>query len=276
MGAEYYPFESSPSERQRLIAQDRLVAPFTGRLFERAGLASGMRVLDIGSGLGDVAFLAAKLVGPKGSVLGVDRDPAQVAVAEQRAEAAGLKNVRFIAKDFQEAELGVLADAIVGRLVLMYAADPLDALCRVVHNLRAGGVIALQESIIDYDGPVFIEPLDCLAAKVAEWFRAGFKHAGVHPRMGMRLYGLMRDAGLEPSSEIEMSAPIQTGPDGGLFGILTSVVRSQIPAIVASGAATEAEIGIDTLERRMVADAPPCGVVGYFNFGHVGVWARKP
>jgi hypothetical protein len=54
------------------------------------------------------------------------------------------------------------------------------------------------------------------------------------------------------------------------------VVRSQVPAIVASGAATEAEIEIDTLEQRMVADAPPEGVVGYFNLGHVGVWAKKP
>jgi SAM-dependent methyltransferase len=235
-----------------------------------------MRVLDIGSGSGDVAFLVAKLVGPEGSVLGVDRDPAQVAFAEQRAEAAGLKNVRFMVEDFLEAKLDVPADAIVGRLVLMYAADPLDALRRVARNLRAGGVIAFQESIIDYDGPVFIEPRDCLAAKAVEWFRAGFKHAGVQPRMGMQLYGLMRHAGLQPSPDIEISVPIQIGPDGALFEILTSVVRSQIPAIVASGAATEAEIDIDTLEQRMIADAPPCGVVGYFNFGHVGVWAKKP
>jgi SAM-dependent methyltransferase len=276
MAADYYPFESSQSERQRLIAQDRLVAPFTRLLFERAGLVSGMRVLDIGSGLGDVAFLAAKLVGRTGSVLGVDRDPTQVAFAKQRAEAAGLKNVRFMVKDFREARLSVPVDAIVGRLVLMYAADPLDALRCVVRNLRAGGVIALQESIIEYEGPVFIEPRDCLAAKAAEWFRAGFKHARVHPRMGMQLYGLMRHAGLEPSPDIEMAVPIQTGPDGALFGILTSVVRSQIPAIVASGVATEAEIDIDTLEQRMIADAPPSGVVGYFNFGHVGVWAKKP
>ncbi|MGH8694537.1 MAG: hypothetical protein ACREVM_09965, partial [Burkholderiales bacterium] len=133
----------------------------------------------------------------------------------------------------------------------------------------------LQESVIDYDGPVLIEPLGCLAARAVEWFRAGFKHAGVQPRMGMRLFGLMRAAGLDPSLEIEMFVPIQQGPDGELFRLLTSVVRSQLPAIVASGAATEAEIDIETLEERLIADAPPQGVVGYFNSGHVGVWARK-
>jgi hypothetical protein len=86
----------------------------------------------------------------------------------------------------------------------------------------------------------------------------------------------MRAAGLDPSTDIEMLVPIQQGPDGALFSILTSVVRSQIPAIVASGVATEAEIDIETLEQRLIADAPPGGVVGYFNLGHVGVWARKP
>lgn len=275
MTAESYPFRSSDEERQRLVAQAELVAPSTRRLFERAGIGPGMRVLDIGSGPGDVALLAARLVAPRGSVIGVDRDPAQVAFANERAKADGLTNLRFIVGDFREIEIKPV-DAIVGRLVLMYAANPLDALRRAVRNLRAGGVIALQESIVDYEGPVLIEPLDCLAAKVARWFRAGFEHAGVHSRMGMRLFGLMRAAGLDPSTEIEMSVPIQEGPDGALFRVLTSVVRSQMAAIVASGVATEAEIDIETLEQRLVADAPPGGVVGYFNLGHVGVWATKP
>jgi ubiquinone/menaquinone biosynthesis C-methylase UbiE len=272
---EYYPFLSSEDERQRLITQDGLVASLTRRLFEKAGITSGMRVLDIGSGSGDVAFLAARFVGPGGSVIGTDRDRAQVAFAQQRAEADHLTNVRFVTGDFREIEIKPAVDAIVGRLVLMYVEDPLDALRRALRSLRVGGVIALQESIIDYDGPVLIEPRDCLAARAVEWFRAGFKHAGVHPRMGLRLFGLMRAAGLDPSAEIDMLVPIQQGPDGELFRVLTSVIRSQIPAIVASGAASEAEIDIETLEQRMIADAPVSGVVGYFNLGQVGVWAKK-
>jgi ubiquinone/menaquinone biosynthesis C-methylase UbiE len=276
MTTEHYPLQSSEDERRRLIAQAGLVAPLTERLFGKAGITPGMRVLDIGSGSGDVALLAARYVGSGGTVIGVDRDPAQVAFAAQRAKADGLANVRFMTGDFREIELGPPVDAIIGRLVLMYAADPLDALRRALRNLRAGGLIALQESVIDYDGPVLIEPLNCLAAKAAEWFRAGFKHAGVQPRMGMRLFGLMRAAGLEPSVDIDMLVPIQQGPEGALFGILTSVVRSQLPAILASGVATEAEIDIETLEQRLIADAPANGVVGYFNSGHVGVWAKKP
>ena len=276
MTLESYPNQSSEEERQRLVVQARLIGPLTERLFRRAGISAGMSVLDIGSGPGDVAILAAQWVGPGGSVVGVDRDPAQVAFAERRAAAQGLTHVRFMVDDFREIELSRAVDAIVGRLVLMYSADPVDALRRVVRNLKSGGVIALQESIIDYGGPVFIEPLDSLAARVAEWFRAGFKHAGVHSRVGLRLYAMMRAAGLLPSAELEMLVPIQQGPDGALFSILTSAVRSQIPAIVASGAATEAEIDIETLEQRLIADAPAGGVVGYFSYGTVGVWATKP
>src|SRR5438552_13177063 len=104
MTNEYYPFQSSQDERQRLIAQGGLMAPLTRRLFERAGIAAGMRVLDIGSGSGDVAFLAAQLVGSKGSVVGVDRDPAQIAFAAQRARAEGLTNVHFMVGDFRDIE----------------------------------------------------------------------------------------------------------------------------------------------------------------------------
>jgi SAM-dependent methyltransferase len=275
VSASCYPFQSSDAERQRLIDQNKLVAPLTERLFRRAGLKAGMRVLDIGSGAGDVAFLAARLVGPTGSVLGIDRDPAQIRFAEQRARAEDIRNVDFTVGDFRNFALKEPVAAIVGRLALMYAADPLAALRSVARNVKPGGVIALQESIYDYDAPVPIEPRDCLAGRAVEWCHAAFKHAGVQPRMGLRLFSLMRAAGLEPSSDIELLMPLQQGPDGALFGIIAALVRSQIPAIVASGAATEAEIGIDTLEQRMIADAPAGGVVGYFNSGHVAVWARK-
>ncbi|HWP26809.1 MAG TPA: class I SAM-dependent methyltransferase [Xanthobacteraceae bacterium] len=275
MSAPFYPFQSSDLERRRLIEQNRLVAPLTRRLFERAGISAGMTVLDIGSGSGDVSFLAAQMVGPTGRVLGIDRDPAQVRFAEQRAKAEGIFNVDFTVAELQKLQLKEPVDAIVGRLVLMYAADPVVALRDVARNLKTGGVIALQESIIDYDAPVPVEPRDCLAARAVEWFRSGFKHAGVQPRMGLRLFGVMRAAGFSPSPDIDMLMPLLQGPDGPLFGAIAAVVRSQIPAIVASGAASEAEIDIETLEQRMIADAPEGGVVGYFNSGHVGVWARK-
>ena len=58
-----YVFERSVDEYQRLTQQAALFEPMTERLFRDAGVTSGMRVLDLGSGVGDVAFLAARIVG---------------------------------------------------------------------------------------------------------------------------------------------------------------------------------------------------------------------
>ena len=68
-----YVLGSTGAEQERLIRQARTLAPCTERLFRDAGVSAGHRVLDVGSGVGDVALLAAAVVGPSGSVLGVDR-----------------------------------------------------------------------------------------------------------------------------------------------------------------------------------------------------------
>src|SRR4030095_15790859 len=79
----------SPEEHARLALQARILRPYTERFFRAAGLAPGMRVLDIGSGIGDVAMLAAEIVGPNGRVVGIDRDPSFLETARRRAEGNG-------------------------------------------------------------------------------------------------------------------------------------------------------------------------------------------
>ena len=90
VGPPTYALGHSQRELKRLTFQARLFDPFTRRVFEQAGLAQGMRILDVGSGNGDVALLAATFVGASGEVLGIDRAPAAVQAANARAQAAGL------------------------------------------------------------------------------------------------------------------------------------------------------------------------------------------
>jgi protein-L-isoaspartate O-methyltransferase len=70
-----YVLGNTDAEHERLIRQAARVAPTTERFFREAGVGSGQRVLDIGSGVGDVAMLVARLVGPSGEVVGIERDP---------------------------------------------------------------------------------------------------------------------------------------------------------------------------------------------------------
>ena len=74
-----YQLGSADDELARLELQGRALSPATYMIFDAAGIRPGMRVLDLGCGVGDVAFVAADLVGPDGYVVGVDRSPEALA-----------------------------------------------------------------------------------------------------------------------------------------------------------------------------------------------------
>ena len=69
-----YALGYTPEEQDRLIRQSARVAPWTRRLFRKAGIGPGHRVLDVGSGMGDVSLILSELVGKEGSVVGLERD----------------------------------------------------------------------------------------------------------------------------------------------------------------------------------------------------------
>ena len=65
-----YPLAHGTEETRRLIQQSGFINPFTRALFVDAGISPGMTVLDVGSGAGDVALIAAGLMGRAGRVVG--------------------------------------------------------------------------------------------------------------------------------------------------------------------------------------------------------------
>lgn len=86
---QQYVLGSDTEELARLDRQAALIERPTRQLLQAAGLGAGMHVLDLGSGLGHVARLAGELVGPTGSVLGIDRSREALAVARERTERRG-------------------------------------------------------------------------------------------------------------------------------------------------------------------------------------------
>src|SRR5215211_6187520 len=100
-----YAMGHTEAEERRLQSQAVLHEPDTRRLFEAAGIGAGMKVLDLGSGAGDTAMLTATMVGPTGSVVGVDVYPAILETARRRAQAAGHTNVTFLAGEVREVPL---------------------------------------------------------------------------------------------------------------------------------------------------------------------------
>jgi SAM-dependent methyltransferase len=267
-----YLMGRSEAETRRLITQHQLYGRFTRRLLEDAGIVEGMKVLDVGSGAGDVALLAAELVGPTGSVLGVDQDPEVLETASARAEASGLTNISFHAGELRYAVLGDDFDAVVGRLVLLYVPDPAGTLRGLVERLKPGGVVAFG-GFNFLPASVVAHPPTPSSESLWAWMQAVVRGIGLDPATGYHLRNTFLDAGL-PEPEMNVCAPVGGGPDFPGYDYAAESLRSMLPLILKLDIATEEEVEIDTMAQRLRADVVASG--GVIKTPElVGAWTAK-
>jgi ubiquinone/menaquinone biosynthesis C-methylase UbiE len=268
-----YVLGRSEEEAARLQRQAGSLAGYTRQLLEAAGIGPGMHVLDLGSGAGDVAMLAAALVGPTGYVTGVDMNAAILEQARVRAQAAGHTNLTFVAGDLREVPLETPVDAVVGRLILGHLREPAAVLRQLLPSLRSGGVMAFLE----WDGtqPDRAWPPVPLLAQVTSWATRAVDFGGADSAMGLKLHRVLLDAGL-PAPQLH--AFMEIGGDRayieGMANRRADFVRSLLPLIIQGGIATEEEVGIETLAARLQDAVVPhqgiiCGPL------LIGAWARK-
>ena len=267
-----YLMGRSEAETRRLMAQHQLYSRFTRRLLEDAGIAEGMKVLDVGSGAGDVVLLAAELVGPTGSVVGVDQDPGVLDTARARAEASGLTNVSFHAGDLSEGVTDDDFDAVVGRLVLLYVPDPAETLRVLVERLKPRGIVAFGEFNFLPESMVTRPPTPS-GESLWAWMQAVVGGIGLDPATGYHLRNTFLEAGL-PEPEMNVCAPVGGGPDFPGYDYGAESLRSMLPLILKLGIATEEEVEIDTMAQRLRAEVVASG--GVIKTPElVGAWTRK-
>ena len=198
------------AEQLRLIRQARFLAPATEHFLRDAGIVSGMRVLDIGCGMGDVSMLVARLVGPGGRVVSIDIDQASIETARKRASAVGFDNTTYHRADILTFTDDEPFDAIVGRLVLEFLPDPIAAICRLCGLLRPGGIMALQEPSwkiwLNYTAHL------PLRMAVTTLLRDTFAVAGATTEMELPLYRGFLAADLT-SPQLRLEMPIGDSPE---------------------------------------------------------------
>ena len=244
-----YPLRIDHSEFARLDRQARALRPATRLILEMAGLREGMRVLDLGTGAGDLALIARELVGPSGQVTGIDRSPDAVARATARAESEGLTNVTFRVQDMQHPGEETV-DAVIGRLVLMYPGQPEQVLREHAANLAAGGVVVAIEFDVFSCRSLPTTPLvDHFVASLGEAFVRG----GVEMSMGPRLWALLTAAGLEPAGMIGVQPHF--GPeDADGVDLLDGILRSSAPLIERTGMVVTDDLRPDGFADRLAAE----------------------
>ena len=246
-----YQFGSGVGEDEagRLEIQGRALAPATRMILAEAGIRPGMRVLDLGCGAGDVAFVAVGLVGPDGSVVGVDRSPDALARARLRAGQRGLAQVQFVEGDVNEPAPGGPFDAIVERLVLWTVPDPAALLRRQAMVLRPGGLVVPIE--VDLS-TIRSLPETAFGTQGKSWVVEAFAKAGMS-MLGPRLWAILQEAGLRPLGMIGVQPHFGPGDEVGI-AFLVETMRVAAPLIVGTAVATAEEIGMETLEQRLRDD----------------------
>jgi len=264
---DLYPLGRTDAETRRLILQHQIYGPLTRQFLRAAGITSGMKVLDLGSGAGDVALLLADIVGPQGRVVGVDMNPDILSFATSRSEAAGWSTVTFHQAnlahvDFaRDLDLDFDFDAIVGRWVIMYVPDPANLLGRVSALLRPGGIVAIQES--DLTTPVRTYPSTPLHDRLAHLMHvdesrtdesgsdeSGSDESGPDGAMGLKLFRTFVDAGL-PAPQLCLHTPAGGGPSWPGYAYLTASVRSLLPHLEQVRGVQPEDLDLDTLEERL-------------------------
>lgn len=235
-------------EQERLMFQARLLRPMTERLLRRAGIEPGMRVLDVGTGAGDVALLAAELVGPGGSVTGIDRDARSVALAGHRAGSQGLTWARFRHATVAEFAGAGSFDAVVGRYVLVHQADPAAFLRTAARHVRPGGVIAFHELDFTQPGPASAPEVPAWEQAIA-WQKRAIAAAITHADAGSRLLRHFAAAGL-PEPVVHGEFMTGGGPASPLYRYAAEAVRTLLPVLARIGIPAR-EVGIETLEARL-------------------------
>jgi SAM-dependent methyltransferase len=267
--ASQYVLGHSDRELDRLNKQARLIDPITRRFLCSAGIVPGMRVLDIGSGAGDVAFLAAELVGAQGEVVGADRSPAAVATARRRADARSLHNVVFREGDPAEMTFDRPFDAVIGRYVLLFQSDPAAMVRRLAGHARSGGVIFFHEP--DWDGAQSSPPAPTYD-RCYQWNRETLRLSGADTSMGLKLFSTFIAAGL-PAPSMQLETLVGGANNADPLHMVADLAESLADAMERLGVARAEEVGLETLAERMIGEAADSGSVILSRF-EVGAWSR--
>ena len=264
-----YALGRDPAESARLQRQSEELRTDSAALLDRTGIRPGQAAIDLGCGPSGIIELLAERVSPGGRVVGLDADPAHVAMARELAGQRGLGHVEIVAADAQRTGLPSGSfDLVHARTLLVTVPRPAAVVAEMVRLARPGGWVVGLEADAEYS---VCYPPHPAWDRLSEIFHASFIRNGADLLIGRRLTELYREAGLEDIG-VEARAGVYRARHSRRT-VRADLVRSMRPMIVEMGLADEREL--DELDRtvREHLDDPRTLVMPHLSFL---AWGRKP
>jgi len=227
----------------------------------------GMHCLDLGCGAGDVTLELAGRVAPGGTVVGIDMDEEQLAVARERAASAGLRNVSFRPSDVYDWSNPQGYDVAYCRNVLQHLSHPVRVLKEMWAAVRPAGVLVVEDG--DFDGCFAYPPNDGHAFWV-DRYQQLLQRRGGDPLSGRKLAQLFAAAGI-PAPQLNVVQRVEVSGEAKTLPLLALDATAE--TMIAESVATRAEIDHAASElAALVADpSSVCGSPRLFQ-----AFSRKP
>jgi SAM-dependent methyltransferase len=231
-----YVIRGGEQGKARLRIISAALWPTTLNLLNSAGIKTGMACLDVGCGGGDVTLKMAGLVGASGTVTGIDMDSIKMQLAQQEAEQQAIANVKFLTLDIAQLDYEAEYDLVYARALLTHLRDPVNALQRMVHAAKPGGVVIVED--IDHSG-IFCYPACPALNQHVSLYNQIARQKGGDPEIGPKLPALFRQVGLQ---DLHLSHVQPVFIEGEVKHIHQITLENIAPAVIAAGLATETEI----------------------------------
>ena len=262
-----YVIDGGAQGRDRLRLLSDVFGPATRNLLSLVGIPEGASCLDLGCGGGDVTRELAQMVGPTGSVLGVDYDAVVLDAARQEAGVAGLTNVSFVAHDVTSWAPETKFDVVYARFIFSHLADPASVMAKLRRCLAPRGVIVVED--VDFRGH-FAEPQCPALTRYTELYSQSVRNRGADPWIGAKLPGHLQAAGFTDVN-VQLYHPVALR--GGIKKLTCTTLSNIGAAVQRDGLATEEEFTATLNELTAFADDTTTVMVGPRTFQ---VWGRNP
>ncbi|HKP29462.1 MAG TPA: methyltransferase domain-containing protein [Gemmatimonadales bacterium] len=242
MAGEHYVIRGGVEGRERLRMIARVLRPTTLALLERVAIPPDARCLDVGCGGGDVSLDLARVIAPRGHVIGTDLDPMKLDLARAEAREQGVTNVEFRHADATGSLGSTEFDLVYARFLLTHLPDPAPCVQGMRDALKPGRPVVVED--IDFTGH-FSWPDSPAFRRYVELYATTVRSRGGDPDIGPRLPVLLADAGLE---RIGMHVIQPAGLETGIKILNPITLESIAQAVLDGGFATADEI------ERIVAE----------------------